>query len=493
MTEQTDQLPPNAPDIERAALLCVIDAACVDKTQAEADQQLQKLKPHHFYDLRHRYFHHELVLMRMHDHALVPDIVINWLKTHKRFEDCGGEQYAINDMLGNLPGTMHLFFPDYLKTLDALATRRWMLAQSHRLKEQAETGDIDLGNLRSELSEALERVDKTKDRETPLLEIITIAEAKAYVPEPKTFLVGADMISLSELTVIAGLPGLGKSRLANTLAFAGARGHGEWMGYSVRRQWKTLILQSENSMRRIQSEVKDLPDEIGNFVRFSKPSTLMFSSSEYRQAIRRYYQQWPFDMVIIDPWSDVVRDEKFSDYQEGLENVLASLPGGEGRPAMVIVAHLKKSVLGEKRMMGRQLMGQVSGSMRLMQKARTAFMLQPASDDTSDDRVVFDCGKSNNDQPLPMSAWHRCNGNFLICSDFDFEEWSNPSEEKGKSITQEVMQELFNGGRRAAKKVLVEELKGKGYSQPTAYRALDLKLKFKDFLTEMDGLISWKG
>ena len=489
-----DELPPHDPKIEQSALMCVLDAGCVDASQTEASTMLHQLRPSYFYDIRHKNFHAELVKMRMAEHALVIPIIWTWLKSHKKIDEIGGEYY-VNELFGMLPGTLHLMFPDFLKTLKGYHIRRWALAQSVVLQQQAKQGDIDMTNLRAQLSEALEKVDKASDMDQPLLEVVTIKEAKAYVPEAKTFLVGADMVSLGELTVIAGLPGLGKSRLANTLAFSGARGDGEWMGYVVRRRWRTLVLQSENSMRRIQSEVKDLPESFEDFVRFSKPTALTFGLSEFRQAVRRYYEQWPFDMLIVDPWSDVVRDEKFSDYQEALENMMASLPAGERRPAIVIVAHLKKTVLGEKRMTGRQLMGQVSGSMRLMQKARTAFMLQPASDDMTDDRVIFDCGKSNNDQPLAMSAWHRCNGNFLPCASFDFDEWINPPEESRKSVTLEVMQELFeNGKRRATRAHLAEDLKGKGYSQATAYRVLGLKGKFADYLEEdSEGLLAWKG
>jgi hypothetical protein len=487
-----DPLPPHSPETEKAALASIFDAARAG-SQTEVDNFLQQLSPNYFYDLRHRSLYMEMNRMRQAGHAIDLVTTYTWLQHEKQLEAVGGFEYW-NQL--SVQEVMYIMFPAYALTLQKLAARRWALGEGTRISIKAREGDLDLKQLRAEIGSALDTLDKATHRDRPLIEIVTLAEAKAYVPEPKTFLVGADMISLGEVTVIAGLPGLGKSRLANTLAFAGARGKGEWMGYVVRRPYRTLILQSENSMRRIQSEVKDLPESYGEFVRFSKPTSLSFGVPDFRHAVRRIFENWPFDVVIIDPWSDVVRDEKFSDYQEGLENVMASLPPGDQRPAIVIVAHLKKGVLGDKRMTGRQLMGQVSGSMRLMQKARTAFMLQPASDDISDDRVIFDCGKSNNDTPLPMSAWYRRNGDFVTCPIFDFDEWLSPSEDKrAGSVTEDVMKGILNG-RKITLKLLVNELKDKGYSQATAYRAAQCQDKYAALFTgklvEEDGFLTWR-
>jgi hypothetical protein len=480
-----ENLPPHDANIEAAALGCVLLTAA---SQQEVDALLLQLRPGHFYDLRHKTLHAELVRMRMEGHAVDAITLSSWIKG--REESIGGLTYArgLPDLVPSVQN-----FSEYLKQLTGLHRRRWALAESARLAERATNGDIDLADLREELSEALDTLDKATIRERPLIEIVTVAEAKAYVPEPRTFLVGEDIISLGELTVIGGLPGLGKSRLSTTLAFAGAAGCGHWMGYPIRRKWRTLVLQSENSMRRIQSEVKDVPDEYGEWVRFSKPINLAFNNADFRRELRRYWESWPFDMLQIDPWSDVIRDDKFCDHQEALLSIQSSLPDGDSRPALLIDAHLKKTVVGEKRMTGYLLLSQLSGSFRIGQKARTAFFIQPASEEAEDDRIIFDCGKSNNFKPMPMSAWHRCNGAFLPCASFDFDEWLSPSDESRKPITLEAITELLKNGRRAAKKILVEELKQKGFTQPTAYRALDVKGKFGEHLEEVDGLINWKG
>jgi hypothetical protein len=481
-------LPPHDTEIERAALGCVMLATA---SQAEVDALLLQLRPQLFYDLRHKLIFTELTRMRMEGHALDQVTLHAWLKG--RESQCGGIAYlaALPDAVPSLQ-----MFVEYLKQLKALARRRWALAESARLADRARNGDIDLADLRAEFSDALEKVEKDSAGETRLIQLLTVAEFKAYVPEPRMFLIGTDMVSLGEITLLAGLPGIGKSRLARCLAFALGRGTGHWMGYEVRRRARTLILQSEDSIRRIQSEVKDLPDDIGEWLRISAPTSLNFGSSQFRAELRRIWEDWPFDVLIIDPWSDVIRDEKFADMQEAFENVLASLPGGDRRPAVVIVAHLKKQVLTERPMIGRQLLGQISGSFRIGQKARTVFVVQQVSMETDDDRVVFDCAKANNEMPQPMSCWYRRNGEFQPCQDFDFDAWLNPPEEgaRGHKPDREEWAKIFSGGPAGmTKKTLADRLmQDRHCATASAYRWIDGAVK-AGLLTEVAGVIGWKG
>jgi hypothetical protein len=482
------ELPPHETEVERAALGCVLMAS---ESQAEVDALLLQLRPQLFYDLRHRNLLVELTKLRMDGHALDMVTLHSWLKGREM--DCGGSAY-FSSHYDRVPSVQ--MFSEYLKQLKALARRRWALAESARLAERARNGDLDLADLRAEFSDALEKVEKDSAGETRLIPLLTIAELKAYVPEPRMFLIGSDMVSLAEITLLAGLPGIGKSRLARCLAFALARGTGHWMGYEVRRKARSLILQSEDSIRRIQSEVKDLPDDVGEWLRISAPTSLNFSSPQFRAELRRIWEDWPFDVLIIDPWSDVIRDEKFADMQEALENVLASLPGGDRRPAIVIVAHLKKQVLTERPMIGRQLLGQISGSFRIGQKARTVFVLQQVSMETDDDRVIFDCAKANNELPQPMSCWYRRNREFLPCHDFDFDAWLTPPEEGARSHKpeREDWAKIFSGGPAGmTKKTLADRLmQDRRCATASAYRWIDGAVK-AGLLTEAAGVIGWKG
>jgi hypothetical protein len=147
-------------------------------------------------------------------------------------------------------------------------------------------------------------------------------------------------------------------------------------------------------------------------------------------------------------------------------------------------------------MIGRQLLGQVSGSFRIGQKARTVFVLQPASMEPDDDRVIFDCAKANNDQPLPMSCWYRRNLEFIPCPNFDFDAWLNPPAEGARlhKPEGEEWREIFGGGPAGmTKKTLADQLmQDRHCATASAYRWIDGAVK-ADLLTEVAGIIAWKG
>ena len=78
----------------------------------------------------------------------------------------------------------------------------------------------------------------------------------------------------------------------------------------------------------------------------------------------------------------------------------------------------------------RSLLNEVAGSHVLGSVARCAFALQPASEEEADDRVVWSCCKNNDGELGSRSAWHRRNGLFAPCPDFDWEGFDKPRGEE---------------------------------------------------------------
>jgi hypothetical protein len=481
-------LPPHDAEIERAALGCVLLATA---SQAEVDALLLQLRPQFFYDLRHKVICTELTRMRMEGHAVDLVTLHSWLKG--REAQCGGIAY-----LAELPDAAPSLqmFSEYLKQLKALARRRWALAESARLADRAQHGDLDLADLRAELNEALEKVEGDSRQERPLVTMRTVEQCLAYEDDPKTFLLGDGMISLGEITVLAGLPGLGKTRLANTLAFALARGTGTWMGYQVRRQARTWVLQSENGPRRVKTELETLRPDLRPWIRVSEKTALNFHHPDFRSAVRRLHSQWPFDLLVLDCWSDIIPDDKFADMREAIDNIDAALPDDDQRPAILVIAHLAKSALGDRPLIGRQLLGKVSGSFRLCQKARCAFAIQGVTMDPDDKRVVFECAKSNNDTARPPSAWHVVNGQFIEIPDFDIDDWRNPPDQdaRGRKPDSASWEAIFSGGPAGmTKKSLADRLiQDRHCATGSAYRWIDGAVK-AGLLMEASGIIAWKG
>jgi hypothetical protein len=148
---------------------------------------------------------------------------------------------------------------------------------------------------------------------------------------------------------------------------------------------------------------------------------------------------------------------------------------------------------------GRGLLNLLSGAQVLGSKPRAAFILQAATEDTEDERVVFTCCKNNNGPLGGRSAWRRRNGLFEELSDVD---WS--AYDGGKSgghgnelITPEVMANVFDQGREflakaAAVAALMEQA---GCSKSAAYNAVDkAKSRFRERLEvePIAGKIGWR-
>lgn len=487
------ELPPHDLEIEAAALGAVIFAG-ISNSQAEVDALLMQLRPLHFYDLRHRVILTALAEMRggPTPHAIDLVTVYSWLHDQKQLEAAGGRAY-VTSLIDKCPSLVQ--FCSYVAILEEKRLRRWCLKKAAALADRAGATEISLEVLQTEFAEVYEQTSRAAGAR-PMIEVWTVADAQAYKPDPRTFLIGANFISHGELSVIAGPPGVGKSRLAKTLAFAGARGSGEWMGYTVRRRFRTLVLQSEDSPLRISSEVAALPAaDFQDYVRISLPCHMEFANPKFRQALRSLWESWRFDCLIVDNMNDVARADGREEYLEGLASIQAALPTYPHTPAIVIVAHLRKSRGGEggwRPKTGRQMLDELSGSLALGAKARTILWLQPGSNDMADDRVTFGCCKSNNEQPLPDSAWHRRNGEFQPCPGFDWDAWINPPDEARKVVTLETLGDVFDGGkRRLARRAAVVALEEAGFASATAYRALDPKGKFAKHLSENDGLLSF--
>ena len=160
---------------------------------------------------------------------------------------------------------------------------------------------------------------------------------------------------------------------------------------------------------------------------------------------------------------------------------------------MVIVAHTRKAKSGD-RSSGVALLNELLGSTKLGSAPRCAFVMQAASNDTTDNRVVWTCCKNNDGEKGARTAWRRSGGMFLPCTDFDWDEFDNPTGGGRLTITEVEMAALFSNRKAAARKVLSEELMERtGCGKSAAYNALSPDGRFKGQLTETDGLLSWRG
>lgn len=321
----------------------------------------------------------------------------------------------------------------------------------------------------------------------------------SYELPKDAILVGDCHLTRGDLTVIGGVPGCGKSRLLVSLAIAGKQGKGaSWMGHPVHARFKTAILQAENGEVRLKRELQDIKEQGHDldghlFITPPPPHGFAFTDPAFCAALKRWLEIHKPGVFAIDPWNRAVADDKARDYREALECILSCLPEGTDRPAVVIVHHLRKQSAGEGRRRGRDLLNELSGSYVIGSACRVAFILEPASPDAEDDRVILSCAKNNNGEMGAPTAWHRQNGLFARCEDFDWKEWDEGGS-KRRVIELDDLAKIFHSGSKTLSRTeAVKALKAHtGVGQSAAYEALKPDGRFSGHLSEAGGFITFK-
>ena len=308
-------------------------------------------------------------------------------------------------------------------------------------------------------------------------------------------LVGDCHIVKGNVFVIGGAPGVGKSRAAVALAVAGATCT-DWFGLRVHHKLKVMIIQNENGEFRLSKEFKELGCEaLEDYIRVSPPPPygLCFERDEFRTQLANAIAGFKPDIVIFDPWNAVARDEKAREYLETFNDLRSVLPLGDNAPALAIVAHTRKPKTDE-RASGRALLTLLAGSYVLGSIPRTVFVMQAASDDTEDNRIVWTCCKNNDGELGLRSAWERRNGLFAPVLEFDWDTFDNPHKDDRVTITADHMAEIFENGakelRRADAAKALQALTGAG--RTACYTALKADGRFAAHLWDADDLLSWK-
>ena len=131
---------------------------------------------------------------------------------------------------------------------------------------------VTLERLEKELAEADVSASEVPPAiREPRIRFFAPSELRDYQPDTDILLVGDCNIARGETFILAGEPGVGKSLAATQLAVSGATQR-DWFGLTVHRQFRTMIVQTENGRYRLRLEYSSLDcDEIENWIRVSEP------------------------------------------------------------------------------------------------------------------------------------------------------------------------------------------------------------------------------
>lgn len=407
-------------DSEKALLCsCIKYAELLDEPSIQSDL---------FYVPAHRLiFEH---LRELFEHGSTLDFVPfkDFLARSGQLQEAGGPEYLdqIWDFVPSAANWKH-----YQSVLAQFRTRRIGILSCSRLLTELADPIMDVEtNLLERFGSIQAKIEASIRAPSSNIELISQTQASLYSSPPGSLLLGDSHLRKGNVSILAGPPGVGKSRAALALAEAGACGF-DWFGYRPRAIFKTLILQNENGPARIKTEFAALDPRVQDRVRITAPPPfgLCFSRADFRRDLARAIAEFAPDLIIIDPWNAVARDDKVRDYLESFDLIRAVIGTGDSAPAILIVAHTRKPLPNE-RAFGRSLMNLLAGSYVLSSIPRSVFVLQHASDAVDDQRVIVTCCKNNDGQLGPRGCFLRSSGQWPPVQDFDWQTWDKPELSK---------------------------------------------------------------
>jgi hypothetical protein len=401
-------------------------------------------------------------------------------------ENAGGP-FAITELGTEFTGKDPDIVQFELCRLRELRTKR----EARRIAEKMLRGDITPEDARTHLDEIVAEIPRAFPKS--LIEFRSPLALKNFTPPPGLVLVGDCHIVRGSVFVIGGAPGVGKSRAAVALAVAGAT-RSDWFGLTVHRTFKVMIIQTENGEFRLSKDFRELDcDTLEDSIRVCPPPLygLCFQRDEFRAQLTAAIGEFKPDIVIYDPWNAAAREQDCREYLDTFDALKSVLPLGDDAPALGIVAHTRKPKTDE-RVSGRALLNLLAGSYVLGSVPRTVFVMQAASDDTTDNRVVTTCCKNNDGELGARSAWERRNGLFAPVTDFDWDAFDAPEKDKREVITESDMQAIFKNGALTKPEAAKQLGANTGAHRTSCYRALDPDGRFGKHLRVEGERISWK-
>lgn len=286
-----------------------------------------------------------------------------------------------------------------------------------------------------------------------LVQWFSPAELAALEIPPGTNMLGDWNLQRGAFSILAGPAGVGKSRADMQLAIQAARGGGEWLGVPVHGQFRSLILQIENGAARLHRTFEQMRDvaHFSDWIRISGPPKLGFqlTSAAFRAELCAMMKDFAPHILHIDPLNGVLRESQERDVGEMFNYLREIMAASPENPACVLVHHLRKPKNDDKQR-GRGLVNLLAGSYQIFSVARSAMILQSASDDTSDRRVVMTTSKNNDGELSPRTAWQWSDDSlcYVPVSDFNWTAYdSDGRAPKERPVTIEHLRIVFENGK----------------------------------------------
>jgi hypothetical protein len=442
-------LPPFDEAAEAGALGCVLLA------DGDAPRLLEELDAADFYDQRHRAIYAALRRLRADGQPLSAIALIQLLRDRRQLADAGGFEYV-----AGLPDAAPspAAWPTFYDTLRDRATRRCALRDAAELSRLA----LDTSLPAAAIADAARRLADAHAAASSAdkLTLRSPDELLGMTFDDSDRILGDRLLAKGQSLVIAGAGSIGKSRLLLQLAVATIIGR-QFLGFETRGEsLRWLVLQAENSNRRLQADFSALRQWAGpHWANVNRQLVIhtLESDADGFLSLDNEHTQRRIAAAIRDSRPDVVAWDSLynfgigdlnKDEDMGATLLAISRLSRAGNPnrAVVTLHHALTGRAGAARATGYDRSSFGRNSKVLHSWARGQLNVAPGAAD-SNDVLVLTCGKCSNGREFePFAA--RLNPQSMIyelAADFDLGAWE--AEITGRSdreplMTPERVQEL---------------------------------------------------
>lgn len=484
-----EQLPPHDAEAEAGALACVLLA------DGDAPRLLEELDAADFYDQRHRAIYATLRRLRADGQPLSAIALIQSLRDRGQLADAGGLDY-IAALPDQTPSPAN--FPTYLQAVKDRATRRCALRDAAELSRLA----LDTSLPADRLADAARRLAEGHATASngDKLTLRAPDELLGMTFDDSDRILGDRLLAKGQSLVIAGAGSIGKSRLLLQLAVATIIGR-QFLGFETRGEsLRWLVLQAENSNRRLQADFSALRQWAGpHWAKVNRQLVIhtLESDADGFLSLDNEHTQRRIAAAIRDTGPDIVGFDSLYNFAIGDlnkdEDMAATLlaisrlsRAGNPNRAVVTLHHALTGKAGAARATGYDRSSFGRNSKVLHSWTRGQLNVAPGSPDDNE-TLVMSCGKCSNGREFePFAA--RLNPQTMlyeVAPDFDMEAWQGELSGKAsnaESISHERVAELCRGSMSKPElaKAIMRDC---GCARGTAYRRMEA--------TEKARLIQW--
>ncbi|MFW5871262.1 MAG: AAA family ATPase [Verrucomicrobiota bacterium] len=286
-------------------------------------------------------------------------------------------------------------------------------------------------------------------RDHRALSIMNLSDLMAVEVQSNDNLMGDRMLSRGEAMAVFGPPGIGKSRLVLQMA----------IDFTMNRPWcgmithepalKFLYLQTENSPRRMQYDLRQMTQGLGGYYRDlidrhlyillpinEQDRFLTFEKQENVQRLMREVRRYRPDVVIYDPLIEFFQGESENDnnqMKDCYQLMMRIARAGNHDAAVVIVHHAKTGKQAIRGAAGWDAASFGRGAKALYGAVRSAVNIVPASE--TDEGMLAMIPSKNNNGKRPdkcAMALHQDSMTYQQIDGFSWGDWEDSLSDRGK-------------------------------------------------------------